>query len=119
MTPHLLDERAAITATLDVGLEGVDAVYDHEPDRETSGACYVSVALERVTATEQVWAVRIYSQTLDSIEEGTTRLLTALESVDDALKDEPLGPSEWDLGFDDGIGCLVARTFLNRGRETF
>jgi len=119
VTPSLTDSRQALYDSLDVGLDSVDAVYDHEPNRELSGPCYVTIMLERIEPTEQVWAVRIYSQTADSPEEAARTMDVALDAVDAALGARPWGPSVWDVAHNDELNALVARTFVNVERETF
>lgn len=119
MIPHLADVRAAAAALLDVGLDGVDAVYDREQNAETSGPCWVTVSVERILATEIVVAVRIYSSLAESPDDATDVLETALEGVDARLGSVALGPSEWDIGVDDTLNAMVARSFVNWPRQTF
>lgn len=118
MTPTLTDSRALLYAALGE-VAGVDAFYDHEPTGEVTGPVYGTIQLERITPTEQVWAVRIYSQLADSPEEAARSMDVALVAVDDALASRPFGPSTWDVGVDDRVGALVARSFLNIERSTF
>lgn len=118
MTPTLVESQQSLYRLLDgQPLTDVDAVYDHEPTGEVTGPCYVTVALERVTPTEQVWAVRIYSQTADGVGDATTTAYSALDAVDERLS--PLAPSAWDVGHDDRVGALIARAFIDIPRETF
>jgi len=120
MIPHLADARRALAALLERGtLHGVDAVYDNETDRECSGPCYVTVAVEAVRPTEIVLAVRVYSQIADGTTDATETLETAVESVDDRLAEEAIGPSEWQIALQPEIGCMVARCLTVAGRETF
>jgi len=120
VTPHLADVRVSLARLLGGGLAGVDSVYDHEPDIETTGPCWVTIWLEQVTFTDQVWVVRIYSQILDSPDDAFSRMLTALEAVDDRLKTaSAFGPSQWSIGLQHDLGCIVSRISLNRGRESF
>ena len=117
MTPTLLESQERLFLLLDAPLEDVDAVYDHEPGAEATGPRYVTIALERVTATEQVWTIRIYSQTTDGLADATTGLYSALPAVDERLR--PLGPSEWEFGYVDAVSSLVARSSVAIPRETF
>lgn len=120
MTPTLLESQERLFLLLDSQpLDDVDAVYPFEPGGETTGPCFVSVALDRLRATEQSWAVRIYSNTDDSLEDATTRLYSALDAVDARLGTAALAPSEWDVGHDDRVKALVARAFIDIPRETF
>lgn len=119
MTPTLAEARAEVHRILDVPLTTVRSVYDHEPAGEADGPVYVTVTLARLTPTAIVEAVRIYSQVADSPTNGAAALETAIEEVDDLLKAEQIGPSDWDTGLNDELQCLVARCFVEIPRETF
>jgi len=119
MTPTLAEARADLFALLDGPMDSVDAVYDHEPHRETSGPCYVTVELDSITPREQRWAVRVYSQAADSPEEAAHTLDAAVAAVDDRLVEATVGPSEWQIGYDDNLTSFVARVFVTVQRETF
>lgn len=119
MTPTLAESRATLAALLEPHLDGVDAVYDHEPHTETSGPCYVTVELEGLTSTDQLWAVRVYSQTADSPEDAASTLDVALGSVDDRLAESTFGPSEWQVGYEDNVSAVVAKAVLRLPRESF
>ena len=119
MTPTLADARAQVFGLLDVGLDGVDAAYDHEPTGETTGPVYVTVAFFRLTPTDIVEAVRIYSQMADSPTDAAERLEVAIASVDDRLKDSAFGPSQCEAEPDDGLGAYVARFLVDVPRQTF
>ncbi|MEJ7763883.1 MAG: hypothetical protein WKF86_00140 [Acidimicrobiales bacterium] len=120
MTPLLVEAKADLFSVLDSGpLNGVDSVYDYEPHREASGPCYVTVELFAITPTDTTWAVRVYNQLLDSPEGAAATRDVAVVAVDDRLGQNNYGPSRWEAGFDDALGCLVARTLVDVGRETF
>ena len=120
MNPRISDARRDLAGNLEEPpIHGVDAVYEQESNREASGPCYMTVALERVTPTEIVLAVRVYSQMVDGVGDATDTLEAALEGADDRLLSLSLGPSEWQVGLDSEISCMVARCFVNYPRTTF
>lgn len=121
MTPTLAATRQALYDLL-LPLEnasGINAVYDNECSQEASGPCWVTVAFERTTPTEQVWAVRVYSQIADSVDDATTTLYSAIDAVDGVLGAAAYGPSAWQAGLVDELGALVARWFVDVPRATF
>lgn len=120
MTPTLAEARAEVYALLDVDLPGIGAVYDHEPTGEVTGPVYVTVTFGGMRSTAILETVRVYSQMLDSPQVAAERLEEAIAVVDDALKAEQLGPSEWaEAAVDAEVGCLVSRCFVEIMRETY
>lgn len=119
MIPTLAEARAEVFAVLDVGPEGVEAVYDHEPTGETTGAVWVTVTFSALRSTSIVVAVRIYAQTADSPATAAEQMEVAVVAVDDLLKAAGHFPSDWDSGLNDELQCLVARCFVEVPRETF
>jgi len=118
--PGLSEARRDLAAALEYPpLDGVDAVYEQESNREASGPCYLTVALEAVRPTEIVLAVRVYSQMVDGVGDATDTLEAALEGADDRLLALGLGPSDWQVGLDAEISCMVARCFVNQPRTSF
>ena len=65
--------------------------------------------------------VRIYVKTgTAGADTATRRLEAAIEEVDAALAADPqarYGPSNWQIGYDDTLKSLIARSNVSRERE--
>jgi hypothetical protein len=99
--------------------EPVRAVYDHEPDRETAGACWVTVDVDSIDPDEIRLAVRVYVQFANVGAQLAADLRDDAVALVDARMDtsSTWGPSRWTFGLNEELQALVAELNVAVGRE--
>lgn len=125
MSTTIADAKAEIVAALtDPAIEGVRAVFDHEPGPGNGlRPLWISLWNAGPTATEWRIEVRVYSDVRNSIKDGQERLDAVLPLIEDALP-ASVPRSDWDPAFVAGreegsIDSIIASTVLLVPREDY
>ena len=97
---------------------GVSKVLNHEPGA-TGVPAPCAVTVEPVGIDPEFWPVRVRVYVSDGPGKlPQSRMVAAMVAIDDAFKAaDAFGPSRWQSGWNEEIGCHVAFCDLMVGRE--
>jgi hypothetical protein len=115
----LLYNALNVTGVTDV----VTRVFDYEPAAgEMAKPASITIFASGVTPDFWQFAARIYHATDVNAEAAQKNIDIIILAVEAAMKTAGvvnIGPSQWEIGFTDGIDALVAQTDVQIGREDF
>lgn len=98
---------------------GIVRVFDHEPG--ASGVpkpCAVTMEPAGIDPTVWVVRVRVYVAGEKPPKDAQDLMVSAVVALDAALKaGEGYGPSSWQMGWNEELGCYLAFSDVSIGRE--